>query len=176
MPTSADLKSGDSLFFTTPSEFQRTPTPTNWPSPEWEWLRTLNGVLHEVHTIKFRNHRFDARNNLCEWLNTCKNAPETVLRIRKIEVLSLNWAKSRTKAQKSSKDDFIREIWWPVRESGRSAPYLGDSRISRETWRVCDSNPQFPRSLLVTPGIMILIWRGHTKNKKEMLASLQSCC
>ena len=91
-------------FFTNPLEFQRTPTPTNWPSPQWEWL---------------------------------KNAPETVLQIRKIEVLSLNWAKSRNKAQKSSKDDFIREIWWPVRETGRSAPYRGDSRIIRESWRVC---------------------------------------
>ena len=93
-------------FFTNPPEFQRTPTPTNWPSPQWEWL---------------------------------KNAPETVLQIRKIEVLSLNWAKSRNKAQKSSKDDFIREIWWPVRETGRSAPYPGDSRIIWESWRVCFS-------------------------------------
>ena len=33
-------------------------------------------------------HRSNARNNLCQWLNTCKNAPETVLRIRKIQVLS----------------------------------------------------------------------------------------
>ena len=82
MPTSGDLKLGDCLFFTTP------PPPKYWPSPQWEWLRTLYGILHDLHTIKIRNHRFDARNNLCQWLNTCKNAPETVLRIRKIQVLS----------------------------------------------------------------------------------------
>ena len=44
MPTSGDLKS-DSLIFTIPPpfpEFQLTPFPqTNWPSRQWEWLRTL---------------------------------------------------------------------------------------------------------------------------------------
>ena len=85
MPTSWDLKSGDCLFFTS------CPPPTplkNWPSPQWEWLRTLYDFFHDVHSIKIRNHRFDARNNLRRWLNTCKNSPETVLRIRKIQVLS----------------------------------------------------------------------------------------
>ena len=43
MPTSGDLKSGDSLFFTTPPpwNFNGFPPTTNWPSPQWEWLRTL---------------------------------------------------------------------------------------------------------------------------------------
>ena len=58
-------------------------------------------VLHEVHTIKIRNHHFVARNNLCERLNMCKNAPETVLRIRKIQVLRGKWATSQTKALKA---------------------------------------------------------------------------
>ena len=51
MPTSRDLKSGDSLFFTgaLPRKF-----------------RTLYQVLHEVDTIQIRDHRFDARNNLCQ--------------------------------------------------------------------------------------------------------------
>ena len=40
-----------------------------------------------------------------------KNTPETVLQARKIQVLREKWAKSQTKAQKSLKDDFIREIW-----------------------------------------------------------------
>ena len=89
MPTSGDLKSGDSLFHCpTGISTYPPPSPTNWPSPQWEWLRTLNEVLHWVHTIKIRNHRFDARNNLCQRLSTCKNAPETVQRIRKIQVLS----------------------------------------------------------------------------------------
>ena len=42
-----------------------------------------------VQTIKIRDLRFDARNNLCQWLNWRKNAPETVLRIRKIHVFEL---------------------------------------------------------------------------------------
>ena len=89
MPTSGDLKSGDCLFFTTPPPgISTTGPPKNWPSPQWEWLRTLYDVLHDVHTIKIRNHHFDARNNLCPWQNTYKNAPETVLRIRKLNVLS----------------------------------------------------------------------------------------
>ena len=87
---------------------------------------TLYEISHEVHTIKIRSHCFDARNNLCQWLNMCRNVPETVLRIRKIQVLSKTWAKSQTKAQKSSKDEFIREIWLPVQESRRSVLYPGE--------------------------------------------------
>ena len=40
------------------------------------------------------------RNILWQWLNTCKNAPENILQRRKIQVLSLKWTKSQTKAQK----------------------------------------------------------------------------
>ena len=58
-----------------PAEFQWIP-PSPWPSPQWEWFRAFYEVVHEVHTIKFaiivlRPER--------KWLNTCKNAPETVL-------------------------------------------------------------------------------------------------
>ena len=53
-------------------------------------LTTLYEVLHEVHTIKIHNHHFGARNNLCQWLNTCKNAPETILWIRKFKFWSNN--------------------------------------------------------------------------------------
>ena len=60
------------------------------------------------------------------FLPTRKNAPETVLRITKIHILRKKWPTSQTIAQKRLKDDFIREIWWPVRESGRSAPYPGE--------------------------------------------------
>ena len=51
MPTSRDLKSGDSLFFTSPLPRK---------------VRTLYQVLHEVDTIQIRDHCFDARNNLCQ--------------------------------------------------------------------------------------------------------------
>ena len=43
-----------------------------------------------------------------------------------LTVLREKWAKSQTKTQKSSKDDFIWEIWWPVRKSRRSVPYTGE--------------------------------------------------
>ena len=39
-------------------------------------------------------------------------------RNREIEVSSLKWAKPQTKAQESSKDDFVREIWCPYRRAG----------------------------------------------------------
>ena len=78
MPTSGDLKSGDCLFLVTPG-ISTTP-PKNWPSPQWEWLRTLYDVLHDVHTIKIRMLEIIFVND--------KNAPETVLRIRKLQVLS----------------------------------------------------------------------------------------
>ena len=60
MPTSGDLKSGDSLFFTTPRKFNEPHLP---PAPQplkmWEWLRRLYEVLHELHTTKIRDHRFN---------------------------------------------------------------------------------------------------------------------
>ena len=78
MPASGELKSGDPLFFTT------LPTPDKYGN---DWGH-YNEVFHDIQTIEIRDHRFDARNNLCQWLNRCKNVPETVLRIRKIQVLS----------------------------------------------------------------------------------------
>ena len=35
-------------------------------------FRTLYQVLHEVDTIKIRDHRFNARNHLCQWQYSCK--------------------------------------------------------------------------------------------------------
>ena len=52
MPTSGDLKSGVSLFFTTPfprPECQQLPLPSPTQPP---WLWTSYDVLHEVHAIK----------------------------------------------------------------------------------------------------------------------------
>ena len=51
MPTSGDLKSGDSLFLL-----------AHYPRK----FRALYEVLHEVDTIQIGDHRFDARNNLCQ--------------------------------------------------------------------------------------------------------------
>ena len=69
MPTSGDLKSGNSISCTTPTHLLNVkkpppqppqPYPTNQPAPKLrqsrEWLRTLHEVLHEVHTIKICIH------------------------------------------------------------------------------------------------------------------------
>ena len=105
MPTSGDVKSGDYLFFTTPPPgFQWRPPPgpsrTNLPSPN-------RNVLHEMHTIKLRDHRFDAKIIIVsdQILVKMPQKPLTVLRIRKIQILRKKWCKSQTKAQKRAKDD-----------------------------------------------------------------------
>ena len=122
MLTSGNLKSGDPLFFTIPTrQISTTPPAANWPSPQWEWLRTLYEVLHDVHTIKIHDHCFNA-----EIIYTSKNAPEPVLRKTKIHILRKKRGTYQTKAQKRSKDHFIQEIWWPIQESGRSVPYPGE--------------------------------------------------
>ena len=64
------------------------PPPDKLTQPPMGMTLDIIWSLTWIHTIKIRNHRFDARNNLCQWLNTSKNAPETVLWIRKIQVLS----------------------------------------------------------------------------------------
>ena len=72
MPTSGDLKSGDYLFFfyLPPRIFNDSPPRKIDPAPNRNDLGHYNyDVLHDVHTIKIR-------------------MLETVLRIRKIQVLS----------------------------------------------------------------------------------------
>ena len=49
-------------------------------------------IPEEIWGLLIVFHRSNATNNLCQWLNTYKNAPETILRIRKIRVLSQKWA------------------------------------------------------------------------------------
>ena len=54
MPTTGDLKSGDSLYFTTPPGNSINHRPPPHPRQRWELIRTLYEVLHKVHTIKIR--------------------------------------------------------------------------------------------------------------------------
>ena len=72
------------------------------------------------------------RSSLCQWLNKCKNTPEMVLFWKK-------WANFQTKSHKYSKFDFVREIQCksPIRVSGRSMLYSGESRIIGECWHTC---------------------------------------
>ena len=65
--------------------------------------------------------------NLYQWLNKCKNVPET-----------LQWGKNglnlKLKHRKAQKSIFIQEIWWPVQESRKSVPHPWDSQIIQESW------------------------------------------
>ena len=128
MPTSGELKSGDSLFFIKPPN---NPTP---PPPTLRKFRTLYEVLHEVDTIKICDHRFDARNNHCWWLNRCKMPQKLYYEQEKFKFWAKNWP--NFKRQKSSKYNFIQEIKWPVQETGRLVSYPGDSWIIWEGWHV----------------------------------------
>ena len=40
--------------------------PNQLTQPEWEWLRTLYEVLHELHTIKIHKHCFNVEKSLLE--------------------------------------------------------------------------------------------------------------
>ena len=67
----------ETVFFYFPPEFKRPPENLTQPPMG---MGTLYDVLHDVHTIKSRMLEIIFVND--------KNAPETVLRIRKIQVLS----------------------------------------------------------------------------------------
>ena len=58
LPTSGDLKSGDSLFCTTPPPPNVNTTNTSTPPPPapTNCLRALYDVLHDAHGIKMRFH------------------------------------------------------------------------------------------------------------------------
>ena len=125
LPTSGDLKSGNSLFCTTPPpptpECQQHQHPTHPPFPmPTNCLRTLYDILHEVHGIKMRFHHCNDEQNLCHWLNMCKNVPDTVQWIQKVRILWKNGVNFKLK-HKMLKIPFypgdlvlqpgVREIW-----------------------------------------------------------------
>ena len=45
---------------------------------------------------------------------------------KKIQILGENGINAKLKHRKAHNLDFIREIWWPVRETGRSVMYPGE--------------------------------------------------
>ena len=98
--SSGDLKSGDSISWTT------TPPPNvnERLTPPPELLRTLCEVLHELHTIKIRIHHC---NDEIVFVSDIIHAkmPKKPYYFRK------KWAKLQTITQKYSKADFMREIW-----------------------------------------------------------------
>ena len=58
MPTSGDLKSVDSLLTPHTPKFQSPPPPNK---PQWEWLRAMYEVFHELHTIQIHDHQLNAK-------------------------------------------------------------------------------------------------------------------
>ena len=90
MPTSGDLKSGDCRFFTTPPEIQRLPPRKIDPAPNGNDLGHYMKIYMMYILSKFEIIflMLEIIVFMTKILNTCKNAPETVLQIRKIQVLS----------------------------------------------------------------------------------------
>ena len=101
----------------------------------------------------------------CQWLNISKNMPETVLRKKKIHILWRKRGTYQTKPQKRSKDDFIQESWWPVRESGRSVP-------SQESWHVCYWGKDNRSLYWGLHYIEVWLYKKTRKTRKEIQSNL----
>ena len=157
MSTSGDLISG--VFFLVLHSPLNVNNPTTPPPPtiltQPPWLKTLH-VYGVLWSTCYQNllSLLQWWNNLCQWLNTCKNVPETVQWIKKSSNVVKKMGLLSTKAQKSAKVHFIWEIWWPVWESGRSVPYLGDSRTIRESWH----NYALYENDCVKTGVTMYLW------------------
>ena len=107
MPTSGDLKSGDSLFCTTtpPPKCQQPhcPLPPAHKLTQPPWLRTLCEVLHEVHAIKICLHHYN---------DEIIFAGEYVKKCCRNRTMNNNFEEKMAKFQtKAQKVHFIWEIW-----------------------------------------------------------------
>ena len=129
LPTSGDLKSGGSLHSL---HYTPRPPPTPPPPAPTNCLRTLYDILHEVHGIKMRFHHCNDEQNLCHWLNMCKNVPETVQWIQKVRILWKNGLNFKLK-HRNGQNSIL---------SGRFGALTrrpGDSQENWESWQVCNS-------------------------------------
>ena len=112
----------------------RPPTPkhlisTIWSSRQFitrEWFRTLYKFVHEVRTITICFYACDII-FVSDDTGICAKIPrELNYESNKIQILGENWINAKLKHRKAHNLDFIREIWWPVRETGRSVMYPGE--------------------------------------------------
>ena len=86
------------------------PPPPHTPPPDkHNAIQSLNGLGHYIKSyVRYRPSQFTFMivlwwwNNLCQWWNTCKNAPETELWIKENSNFGRKWHKFQIKAQKSS--------------------------------------------------------------------------
>lgn len=124
------------LFFWTPIFFVRQPFNT-FRLPKIELEALMGGWCDLFYSVKKMQSSFWCRNNLSQWLKYVQKCPRICTTNKKIQILNKKWAKCQTKAQKSTKDDFIREIWWPVWESRRSVSCPGELAYMRLVCRIC---------------------------------------
>ena len=110
------------------------PTPkhlisTIWSSRQFitrEWFRTLYKFVHEVRTITICFYACDII-FVSDDTGICAKIPrELNYESKKIQILGENGINAKLKHRKAHNLDFIREIWWPVRETGRSVMYPGE--------------------------------------------------
>ena len=103
----------------------------------WGLRGTWYEILHDVKVIQIYFNNTVMPTYLCQWFNMCKNDPETVLHCMNLKkkFTLLEFQKrgynllfhSDTKAQKILKVDCIQlVIWWPIWESRRLVPHLGE--------------------------------------------------
>ena len=110
------------------------PTPkhlisTIWSSRQFitrEWFRTLYKFVHEVRTITICFYACDII-FVSDDTGICAKIPrELNYESKKIQILGENGINAKLKHRKAHNLDFIREIWWPVRETERSVMYPGE--------------------------------------------------
>ena len=129
MPTSRDVTSGGSLSCTVPEcqQLKHPPTPlTNWPS---------HHCLGHYLKIYMSYVLSKGRSNLCQpWLNRCRNeCPRNGTINKKVSFL-----RKKTRAAKSTKVHFIREILWPEQESGKDSAVFSRPPNNPKIWHKCD--------------------------------------
>ena len=100
---------------------------TIWSSRQFitrEWFRTLYKFVHEVRTITICFYACDiifVSDDICAKIPRKLNYES-----KKIQILGENGINAKLKHRKAHNLDFIREIWWPVRETGRLVMYPGE--------------------------------------------------
>ena len=134
MPTSGDLKSAVYLFLTTPNGFPRfqqiDPAPNG--NDLWHYMKSyMRYILSKFTTIVL-----NVRNNLWQWLNTCKNAPETVLR-EKFKFRAKNGLNHKLRHRKAQKMSLSGRYGDPHRRAG-------DRCCIRESWHEWYWSQSFP--------------------------------
>ena len=127
MPTLGDLKSGSSLFLEPPTRVISTDHPPPPPPRQIDPVANGNDLGHYMKSyMNYILSKFAIivwmpdRIFVDQWLNTCKNAPETVLRKKKFKFWAKNGLNLKLRHRKAQKMILSRRYGDPY---GRSVPY-----------------------------------------------------